>query len=265
MTKSLMHKLTPDFAIDYYRRFNRYREQQKNLRRTTEDVFTEIYQKNKWGGVSGDFYSGTGTTDQQAVAAYTSMVSAQADHENFRGLAFVDLGCGDFRVGKQLLPLCSSYTGIDIVQPLILRNQAEYGNSTTKFLHLDIIQDDLPAGDVCFIRQVLQHLSNQQISTVLQKLKQYNWVFITEHYPTDNDSIQPNIDKVQGCDIRVYYNSGVYLTKPPFQIPSQSLRQVLEVPGSEPISANESGIIRTYLYKPNESHGSVDLANVKST
>jgi hypothetical protein len=177
------------------------------------------------------------------------MISEKAVNENFLGLTFVDLGCGDFRVGKQLLPLCSSYIGIDIVKPLIHRNQTTYGKVLTQFMHLDIVEDELPNGDVCFVRQVLQHLSNQQIVAVLQKLKKYKWVFITEHYPTDNDAIKPNMDKVPGGEVRVYDNSGVYLTKPPFELPSQELNEVLEVPGVGLGKGNDPGVIRTFLYK----------------
>ena len=67
------------------------------------------------------------------------MVSEKASSEGFLGPTFVDLGCGDFRVGRQLLPLCSGYIGVDIVKPLICRNQEKYGNATTRFMHLDIV------------------------------------------------------------------------------------------------------------------------------
>ena len=178
------------------------------------------------------------------------MVSEKASSEGFLGLTFVDLGCGDFRVGKQLLSLYSSYIGVDIVKPLVLRNQEKYANKTICFMHLNIVEDELPDGDVCFIRQVLQHLSNQQIVAILQKVKKYKWVFITEHYPTDNDRIIPNIDKIHGGGIRVYKNSGVYLLEPPFELPKQTLSTVLEVPGSVLGKEIDQGVIRTFLYKP---------------
>jgi len=117
-------------------------------------------------------------------------------------------------------------------------------------MHLDIVEDELPNGDVCFVRQVLQHLSNRQIIVVLPKLKKYKWVFITEHYQTDNNVIKPNIDKVHGRDVRVYDNSGVYLSKPPFELPAQELKEVLEVPGVGLEGLNDPGVIRTFLYKP---------------
>ena len=70
-------------------------------------------------------------------------------------------------------------------------------------------------------------------SLVLPKLVKYKYIFITEHYPTDNDAIRPNMDKPHGGDVRVYDNSGVYLAEPPFELPVQTLKQVLEVPGPD--------------------------------
>jgi SAM-dependent methyltransferase len=247
--KSLVHKLIPQFLIERYTRFKRLREQRQNLNKDAEMVFTEIYEKNKWGGAQGEFCSGSGTANEQIVSAYIAMISEKATSEGFLGLIFVDLGCGDFRVGNKLLPLCSSYIGVDIVKPLIRRNQENYGNATTHFMHLDIVEDELPNGDVCFVRQVLQHLSNRQIIAVLQRIKKYKWVFITEHYPTDNNAIKPNIDKAHGGDVRLYDNSGVYLEKPPFDLPAQALKKVLEVPGIGLGKGNDQGVIRTFLYK----------------
>ncbi len=235
--------------LERYWHLKRHREAQQNRNKTIEEVFTEIYKTNKWGGFEGEFCSGLGSTDEQIVSPYVSMVSEKASSEGFLGLTFVDLGCGDFRVGKQLLPLCSSYIGVDLVKPLIYRNQEKYGNESTRFMHLNIVDDTLPEGDVCFVKQVFQHLSNQQITAVLPKLKMYEWVFITEHYPTDNDTITPNQDKVHGCDIRVCYNSGVYFSKPPFELPKQKFTKVLEVPGSVG-ERSDRGVIRTFLYKP---------------
>jgi SAM-dependent methyltransferase len=248
--KAFIRDWIPPFMLQRYGRFRRHQEQRRNQKKSVEQVFTEIYAANKWGGAAGEFCSGDGSTDEQVVAAYVSMVADEAVREGFAGMAFVDLGCGDFRVGRQLLPFCSSYTGVDIVKPLIARNQETYGNANVRFTHLDVVQDEPPAGDVCFVRQVLQHLSNRQIAAVLGKLRRYRWVFITEHYPTDNGSIRPNLDKVHGGDVRVYENSGVYLSAPPFDIPESQLRAVLEVPGAGTGNGADRGVLRTFLYRP---------------
>ena len=74
-------------------------------------------------------------------------------------------------------------------------------------------------------------------------------MFITEHYPTDNEAIKPNIDKPHGADVRVYDNSGIYLTEPPFELPARTLEEVLEVPGVGLGEGIDQGVIRTFLYK----------------
>lgn len=215
----------------------------------TEQVFTEIYEKNKWGGVPGEYCSGSGSSNEHVVSAYVSMLVERATSEGFIGRKFVDLGCGDFRVGRQLLPLCSHYVGVDIVKSLVHFNQRHFGGATTRFSHLDVVKNELPGGDVCFVRQVLQHLSNEQIAAVLPKLRRYTWVFITEHYPLDNEEIRPNLNKVHGGDVRAYENSGVYLSEPPFGVPRQALEMVLEVPWSSS-EGDDAGVIRTFLFKP---------------
>ena len=44
------------------------------------------------------------------------------------------------------------------MRPLVDKNQSEYGDDTTRFIHLDIIQDPLPAADLWFCRDCLIHL-----------------------------------------------------------------------------------------------------------
>jgi hypothetical protein len=248
--KSLLRKVVPSFLVDKYRHLRRVFEHRQNLRKTTEEVFTEIYQRNKWGGSRGEFHSGSGSADKRVVAAYVAVISEWASREKFHGLTFVDLGCGDFRVGSQLRPLACRYVGVDIVDSLVRHNQATYADAATEFVRLNIVTDELPDGDVCFVRQVFQHLANHQIAGVIQKLHKYRWAFITEHYPTDNARIRPNLDKVQGEDIRLYKNSGVYLSEHPFSLPPEEFAQVLEVPGVDVEQWSDRGVIRTFLYKP---------------
>jgi SAM-dependent methyltransferase len=251
--KSLLRNIVPRQLIGHYRHLKRLYRRRLNQNKTAEEVFTEIYSSNKWGGSRGEFCSGSGSTNEEVVSQYISLIRQKSFSENFFGQAFVDLGCGDFRVGKHLIPLCSSYVGVDVVKPLIKRNQELYGGDKAAFLFLDIAKDQLPPGDVCFVRQVLQHLSNEQILAVVQKLAVYKLVFITEHYPSDNDSIKPNKNKPHGDDIRAYDNSGVYLNEPPYNLSSEEFKEVLAVIGPNYGNGSDPGVIRTFLYKP-KSH-----------
>lgn len=226
------------------------REEETNRQRSAAAVFGALYQGNRWGGTDGEFFSGFGSTTETIVEPYLDVIRQRATSEGFLGKVFVDLGCGDFRVAEKLLPLCSRCIGVDVVEPLIRRNQAAYPAPNVQFCCLDIATDELPDGDVCFVRQVLQHLSNAEISAILEKLKRYQWVFITEHYPSETGKTRPNVDKVHGGHIRAFVDSGVYLSEPPFRLPAEALELVLEVPGTELEEGGPAGTIRTFLYKP---------------
>jgi hypothetical protein len=115
-----------------------------------------------------------------------------------------------------------------VVSSLIERNQRDFGRPGVSFRCLDLVEEDPPDADVCTIRQVLQHLSNDEIARVVARLAKYPVVVITEHYPEDDRSDVPNRDMPHGVDIRLYWNSAVYLDRPPFGL--KGLQLVLRVP-----------------------------------
>lgn len=220
--------------------------------RSTETVFSDIYRLKKWGGSTNesDFRSGLGSADSQLTKAYIDAIELYGNKMGFSDFTFVDIGCGDFQIGNRLSRLCRNYVGVDIVEPLIKRNQRLYENEKIRFFHLDATRHQLPDGQVCFLRQVFQHLSNNQILIILEKIKKYDYVFITEHLPKDENLVQANLDKIHGADIRVYNNSGVYLNIHPFNIPNDNLTLLLESPGTDLGQFVDRGVIRTYLYQP---------------
>jgi SAM-dependent methyltransferase len=251
MMKSRIRQILPASLVRMYRRFRLGMESWMNRRRSVEQVFTNIYLGRKWGGdAEGGLCSGAGSLEEDAVGPYIGAVRAFLERENLSSCRLVDLGCGDFRVGARLAPLAASYVGVDVVRPVVEQNQAGHATDRVSFLHRDILRDELPEGDVGFLRQVLQHLSNDQIRTVLQRVgSRYPWVLITEHYPGRGVSITPNLDKTHGCDVRVGRKSGVYLDLPPFSLPSECLECLLEVPGAGMDEAEDPGVIRTFVYR----------------
>jgi hypothetical protein len=91
-----------------------------------------------------------------------------------------------------------------------------------EFKCLDVTKDKLPNADLCLIRQVMQYLSNREISRLLKKTKRYGYVIVAEHQP-EVDGI-PNVDIPCGDSSRtILYGSGVYLDKPPFSVPIRQL------------------------------------------
>jgi hypothetical protein len=210
---------------------------------STEKIFGRIYQKNTWGGQAGEYYSGAGSSDTTLTEPYFARLTKLSQELRFSGLHAVDLGCGDMKIGSRISPFFASYLGVDIVKDLIEHHQKNLSSPQVRFAHLNIIDEPLPPGDFCILRQVLQHLSNAMIQKILRKLDQYRYVLITEHLPAPHSETVKNLDFVGGSDTRLMHNSGVFLTAPPFNIAEGSLTTILEVPYVE-------GVIRTMLYQP---------------
>jgi SAM-dependent methyltransferase len=239
--KRFIKAFLPDFIIRRARRLVMLLQRRRNAKRPPREIFSEIYLNNLWGGTAGTFCSGSGSLSQQTV----SYVNFIIDFLNKKSIqTVVDLGCGDFEVARQFLNRDCDYIGIDIVSDLISRNQREFANNRVTFRCLDIIEDELPAGDLCLIRQVFQHLSNQQIMRILPKLAQYRYVIVTEHFPAPSARVVFNKEKMAGADIRVYDDSAVALELPPFNI--SGLQLVLEVEVLRPLVA-PGETLKTFL------------------
>jgi SAM-dependent methyltransferase len=200
----------------------------RNRRRSLREIFTEVYENHSWGGWNEDYYSGSGSDDTLA-RPYAETVRRFIQENQVQSI--VDLGCGDFRVGSRLQGDGVSYLGIDVVPALIASNQAQYGSHDIAFACFDIIASNLPNADLCLIRQVFQHLSNEQIHAVLRKLHQYRFVLVTDHYPPpEMKDVVPNKDKPAGPDTRILDHSGVFLDRTPFGLTPKCLLLDLEVP-----------------------------------
>ena len=164
------------------------------------------------------FYSGIGSRHEEFTEVYIDKI------KNFllslpSKPSVVDLGCGDFFIGSRLRKYCNKFTAIDIFEELIEFNKEKFVNQNVDFQTLDITKDPLPPGDICFLRNVLQHFSNDHIQKFLKlMLGKYKYLIITEHLPEEEGYFRPNIDKITGPNIRIQSNSGVILTEPPFNL-----------------------------------------------
>ncbi|RZL90073.1 MAG: class I SAM-dependent methyltransferase [Variovorax sp.] len=209
---------------------------------STKDVFTKIYEDRVWGGV-GDaeqkYFSGSGSRDT-AVETYVNAVRKFVQSLD-RKPDVVDLGCGDFHVGSRVRPLCARYVACDIVDSLITSNVEKYKALDVDFRTLDFTQDELPPGDVVFVRQVLQHLSNAEIARTVHKIpERYRYLVLTEHVPPE--PFAHNLDKSPGPDNRLAIHSGIVLTSAPFNMAVREKTTLCEV-------QEWGGIIRTIVYR----------------
>jgi hypothetical protein len=226
------------------RRYFNYQRHKATRNMNVQDRFTEIYKKSEWGkSESSDqlFYSGPGSHNLEVVSSYVTAVVGYLNSFDIK-LNAVDLGCGDFAVGSKIRKYFNNYIACDIVEPLIEFNKEKYKDLCVDFFVLDIIKGELPSGDIVLLRQVLQHLSNEQIAQITLKLKsKYKYAIITEHIPL-NQNFKPNKDKPQGHDVRLDLGSGVILTKPPFNFKVLSHKILCEV-------KEGYGIIQTIAYQ----------------
>lgn len=146
-----------------------------NGRENPEKIFGDIYKKKAWGK-KGDFFSGTGSLPENTLE-YRKFIEKFIKEKKIKSV--VDLGCGDFRIGKGINWDNAAYIGIDVVSPLIERNNKLYSNEKIKFIKRDIIKDKLPNAELCIIKEVFQHLPNKAILKILKKIKKYRYVLIT--------------------------------------------------------------------------------------
>jgi len=183
--------------------------------RSPEETFSAIYSSGTWGNDGDEPYSGCGSDD--AVSAPFVEVLRRVIVDK-KVETVVDLGCGDYRVGRKLADMAIDYTGIDVVPELVARNNEAFGSDRVRFLCRDITRDSMPGADLCVVRQVLQHLSNAQIKRALEQLEPFRYVVVAEHHPAR--LLRPNLDKDTGANTRIDFDSGVYLEHPPFSVPN---------------------------------------------
>ncbi|SIP91833.1 Methyltransferase domain-containing protein [Maribacter ulvicola] len=199
----------------------------------------QVYEKNLWGSGGSDFYSGEGSHNPEIVAPYIQAIIAFLSSHN-NPISVCDLGCGDFNVGKELVGYTKKTIAVDIVPELIERNKEKYNISNLEFLCVDIAKEALPNADCAILRQVLQHISNEEVKKVANRLCGYKYVIVTEHLP--NKDFTPNLDIISGQGTRLKKNSGILLLEPPFNLKILEEQELLRV-------VDEHGVIVTWLYR----------------
>ncbi len=207
----------------------------------TKNAMEQVYAMKLWGENNSEFYSGYGSHLPEIVHPYIKALTTFLTSFK-KPLVVCDLGCGDFNVGKELVKHTQKYIGVDIVADLIAHNKKHFKAENLEFHCLDIAVDDIPSGDCAILRQVLQHLSNDEIQSIANKLTAFNYVIVTEHIPTGD--FTPNKDIISGQGIRLKKQSGVDLLAPPFNFKVKEEKELLSI-----TLKDGKGIIVTKLYE----------------
>ncbi len=185
-----------------------------------QETFERIYAEGRWGrsehGVP--YWSGNGSKPEASAVYEDYVVGFLDSHPEITRL--VDIGCGDFQVSRRILARLKrpvSYTGCDIVRPMVEQHRAEHGSPERTFLVLNAVEADPPAGDLVFIRQIMQHLSNAQALAILERARRlFRYAIITESLAVPRKAA--NLDIAPGQATRIPLGSGLYIDEPPFNL-----------------------------------------------
>lgn len=175
------------------------------------DRFTAIYKNRVWrndrsaGSLSG---LGSELENTEEIRGRLSTVLKSIGSQTL-----LDVGCGDFTWMNQV-KLPTEYIGVDIVKEIVRANAAQFGSENRTFCALDATRDPMPPADTVLCREVLFHLSFEDIWRVVENIRNCGAKFLIA--TTDND-IQLNAD-IESGDFRL-----LNLRKSPFRFPEAML------------------------------------------
>ena len=157
---------------------------------SNQQIFTRIYEKNKWG--DRNTRSGKGSNLERTRRLRQALPSALAQ---LGVMSLLDIPCGDFFWMKEIDLQIDLYLGADIVPALITANTEKYGNSSVRFVHLDLLRDTLPRADAILCRECLVHFSFADVRLAIANIKSSGAShLLTTHFP----DIDSNLDITTG-------------------------------------------------------------------
>jgi SAM-dependent methyltransferase len=136
-----------------------------------EDYLVQSHAEGGWGRGSD-----VGSRPEHTLRYRRVLQRFLACHEPKRVL---DLGCGDWQIGKLIDWSGIDYTGIDVLDAVIARNQARHSQPNLHFLAGDFRHMDLPPADLVILKDVLQHWTREEIEPFLPRLQGYPFALIT--------------------------------------------------------------------------------------
>ena len=171
---------------------------------SNKEIFNTIYRKHKWL-----FGSGSGSTPFFNRLFIKFVNNFLKEHPDIK--VVVDMGCGDYKIGRKLALRDRRYIGCDTSDFIIKKNKSKFSSANKKFIHIDAVTDKLPAGDLVILKDALQHLCNRDVARVLSKIKDYRYVIIQNSIYSENISLISTNKDIQNGGFRP-----LDITKPPF-------------------------------------------------
>jgi hypothetical protein len=161
-----------------------------------ESVFTNIYETREWGDNGNEFYlgsSGPGSNLEYNENTYIPFLKDFIKKNDIKSV--VDLGCGDFKCGLYTYyDINVEYVGYDAYKTIVDYNQSKFPLPKFRFLHLDFCnkKEEIIGGDLCILKDVLQHWSLNDITSFMDYLvenKKFKYILIINCCTDAKDNI----------------------------------------------------------------------------
>lgn len=147
-----------------------------------KEVFTEIYRSKVWGDGSG------GGSAPDVARPYIDFITGFVNAPN-RIYTVLDIGCGDLVVANLINWGMAHYIGVDVHSYYL----KDIGKHMLFLACRDVLTDPLPAADLILCKEVMQHLSNEQVQLLLDRTAHYQRRLFTNSKPgpevTENEDI----------------------------------------------------------------------------
>ncbi len=150
------------------------------------EIFGQVYAMTRWGHGSGNGSHPASTSN------YRIFLERFIGSNQIRSV--LDVGCGDWQSSRFINFGTARYLGFDVVKKLVEHNQTSFSSDAVEFA---VMPDDprrLPPADLIIIKDVLQHLPDDQIMFYRDHvLPKYRFCLITNSFAAINYKHNVNI------------------------------------------------------------------------
>ncbi|MES2344639.1 MAG: class I SAM-dependent methyltransferase [Chlamydiota bacterium] len=178
-------------------------------------AFTNIYKTEYWKHGKDVGGAGTGST-ADVTEVYRNFLEKFMKENKISSV--VDFGCGDWEFSRLIDWKGIDYTGIDVVEHVIEKNSQEYQTDHIHFMTVEGIHEELPKADLIVCKDVLQHLTNEDIFLFLKKASKFKHCLITNDFYSPFTIVPINAD----LEKRGYCKE-LDLTQPPFNCSGEKI------------------------------------------
>ena len=130
-----------------------------------EAIFTAAYRSNRVSEMESVSGPGSELGRTELIVRALPMVFAELGVSTI-----LDIPCGDCHWMSRVDMKAVNYIGADVVQALVKQNARRFEGKSMRFLHVNLIVDDLPQVDLVLCRDCLVHFSFSDIFKALRNI-----------------------------------------------------------------------------------------------